>query len=81
VGRAISARPKLSDEQRRMVQRLCVDGDLVAVVAGKAGTGKTFALGAAREAWQAAGRPVLGVAVARRAGRELQTGYRKHRPR
>jgi 8-oxo-dGTP pyrophosphatase MutT (NUDIX family) len=71
----------LSDEQRRMVQRLCVDGDLVVVVAGKAGTGKTFALGAAREAWQAAGYPVLGAAVARPAARELQTGYRKHRPR
>ena len=74
VRQAIKARPTLSDEQRRMVERLCLDGDLVAVVAGKAGTGKTFALGAAREAWQAAGHPVLGVAVARRAARGLQMG-------
>ncbi len=74
VPQAITARPTLSDEQRRMVQRLCLNGDLVAVVAGKAGTGKTFALGAARETWQAAGCPVLGVAVARRAAHELQRG-------
>ena len=36
--------------------------------------GKTFALAAAREAWQQAGHPVLGVAVARRAARELTAG-------
>jgi len=57
-----------------MVERLCLRGDGVALVVGKAVTGKTFALGAAREAWQAAGQPVLGVAVARRAARELQDG-------
>jgi ATP-dependent exoDNAse (exonuclease V) alpha subunit len=72
--RALATRPTLSDEQRRMIEVLCRDGDGVAVVAGKAGTGKTFALGAAREAWQAAGYPVLGVATARRAANELQTG-------
>jgi ATP-dependent exoDNAse (exonuclease V) alpha subunit len=74
VARAIRSRPSLSGEQQRMIEILCLDGRRVAVVAGKAGTGKTFALAAAREAWQAAGRPVLGVAVARRAARELETG-------
>lgn len=74
VERAIASRSTLSDEQRRMVETLCRRGDRVAVVAGKAGTGKTFALGAAREAWQAAGYPVLGVATARCAANELQTG-------
>jgi conjugative relaxase-like TrwC/TraI family protein len=74
VDLAVRSRPTLSDEQRGMVEALCCRGNGVAVVAGKAGTGKTFALGAAREAWQAAGYPVLGVATARRAANELQTG-------
>jgi conjugative relaxase-like TrwC/TraI family protein len=74
VQEAIARRSTLSGEQRAMVGRLCSDGDGVSVVVGKAGTGKTFALGAAREAWQAAGYPVIGVAVARRAARELEDG-------
>ena len=72
VEAAVAERPTLSGEQRAMVERLCLDGDGVSVVVGKAGTGKTFALAAAREAWQGAGLPVLGVAVARRAARELE---------
>lgn len=47
---AVAARPELSTEQREMIQRLTSDGDAVAVVVGKAGTGKTFALSAAHEA-------------------------------
>jgi conjugative relaxase-like TrwC/TraI family protein len=74
VAGVLAARPSLSAEQRRVVKSLCLDGHGVAVVAGRAGTGKTFTLGAAREAWQAAGLPVLGVAVARRAAGELWEG-------
>ena len=74
VDTAIAARPSLSEEQRAMVRHLCERDDGVAVVAGKAGTGKTFALGAAREAWEAAGFPVRGAAVALRAARELEDG-------
>ena len=44
---AVESRSTLSSEQQRMVERLCLDGDGVSVVVGKAGTGKTFALGAA----------------------------------
>jgi conjugative relaxase-like TrwC/TraI family protein len=72
VARALAARPTMSSEQRTVVERLCLDGDHVTVLAGKPGTGKTFVLGAAREAWQAAGHPVIGVATARRAAAELQ---------
>lgn len=39
---------------------------------GKAGTGKTYALDAARDAWLSAGIPVTGVAQAARAALELQ---------
>jgi ATP-dependent exoDNAse (exonuclease V) alpha subunit len=74
VDAVIASRPTLSDEQRRVVRALCLAGDGVAVVAGRAGTGKTFTLGAAREAWQEAGLPVLGVAIARRAANELWEG-------
>jgi hypothetical protein len=71
VAAAIRARPTLSGEQRVMVESLCRDGTRVAVVAGHAGTGKTYALAAAREAWETSGHQVQGAAVARRAAREL----------
>ena len=55
-----------------MVRRLTRDGDGVAVVIGKAGTGKTYALDAARDAWEASGIRVTGVALAARAALELR---------
>jgi conjugative relaxase-like TrwC/TraI family protein len=72
VERAIFARPWLAREQVDMVRRLTRDGDAIAVVVGKAGTGKTSALAAANEAWTESGIPVVGVAVARRAAHELE---------
>ena len=57
-----------------MVRRLVLDGDGVAVVVGQAGTGKTYALAAAREAWEASGHRVIGAALARRAAIELEDG-------
>jgi conjugative relaxase-like TrwC/TraI family protein len=74
VARALRARASLAGEQVEMVRRLARDGDGIAVVAGRAGTGKTFALAAAREAWQATGHHVIGAAVARRAAAELERG-------
>jgi conjugative relaxase-like TrwC/TraI family protein len=72
VERAIAARPTLAGEQEEMVRRLARDGDGVAVVLGSAGAGKTFALAAAREAWELSGTPVLGAAIAWRAARGLE---------
>jgi len=72
VERAIDRRPSLTGEQAEMVRRLTRDGDGVAVVVGPAGAGKTYALAAAREAWEASGRRVYGAALARRAARELE---------
>jgi conjugative relaxase-like TrwC/TraI family protein len=74
VERAIAARPTLSDEQASMVRRVALGGERVVVVVGKAGTGKTFALGAAKEAWEASGHTLVGAAVARRAANELAEG-------
>ncbi|MFL5927820.1 MAG: MobF family relaxase, partial [Gaiellaceae bacterium] len=74
VAAALERRPMLSREQATMVRRVTRDGDGVQLITGKAGTGKTFALDAAREAWEASGYRVIGAAVARRAARELQDG-------
>jgi ATP-dependent exoDNAse (exonuclease V) alpha subunit len=52
--------------------RLTSSGAGVEVVVGKAGTGKTYALDAARHAWNAARIPVTGVALAARAALELE---------
>ena len=61
----------LSAEQAEMVRRLTTGGERIIAVAALPGSGKTTALAAAREAWVAAGHPVLGVATARSASGEL----------
>ncbi|MGH9124321.1 MAG: MobF family relaxase, partial [Acidimicrobiales bacterium] len=71
---ALSRRPSLSDEQHRMVTVLTTSGAGVQTVVGVAGAGKTFALDAAREAWEASGHRVVGAALAARAAAELQAG-------
>ncbi|MFN8160585.1 MAG: AAA family ATPase [Solirubrobacterales bacterium] len=63
--------PHLGADQREMVRRLAEGGERILPVAALPGTGKTTALGAAREAWEAEGHPVIGVATARSASAEL----------
>jgi conjugative relaxase-like TrwC/TraI family protein len=65
-------RRTLTGEQEAMIRRLTSGGAGVDVVVGKAGTGKTYALDAARDAWQTAGVQVTGVALAARAALELE---------
>jgi conjugative relaxase-like TrwC/TraI family protein len=72
--RSLRRRPSLTTEQAEMVRHLTSDGRGIAVVVGPAGAGKTHALDAAREAWEASGARVLGAALARRAARELEDG-------
>jgi conjugative relaxase-like TrwC/TraI family protein len=74
VDAALAGRPELSHEQAAMVRSLTESGDGLQVVLGRAGSGKTYALQAAREAWEAAGYEVLGAALAARAASELEAG-------
>ncbi len=64
--------PELSGEQVDLVARLTTSGDGLDVVIAPAGTGKTFALDAARDAWQHAGYRVSGATLAARAAAELE---------
>ena len=68
---ALASRVTIGPDQAEMVTRLCRDGAPLQVVVGPPGTGKTFALDAAREAWERSGFTVRGAAVARRAAMEL----------
>jgi conjugative relaxase-like TrwC/TraI family protein len=59
VRAALAAHPTAGADQQAMLRDLCQGGAGVAVVVGRAGTGKTFALGMARHAWQLDGyRPL-----------------------
>jgi conjugative relaxase-like TrwC/TraI family protein len=62
VRQALADHPTTGEDQAGMVRDLCRGGDGVAVVVGKAGTGKTFALGVARHAFTLDGYRVLGTA-------------------
>ncbi len=65
---------RLAPDQVAMVRALTTSGHGVQLVNAHAGTGKTFALDAARAAWQAAGYRVLGAALAGKAACELTDG-------
>jgi conjugative relaxase-like TrwC/TraI family protein len=62
VREALAAHPTAGVDQQAMVRDLCQGGHGVAVVVGRAGTGKTFALGIARHAWQLDGYRLLAFA-------------------
>jgi conjugative relaxase-like TrwC/TraI family protein len=56
------AHPTAGPDQQTMVRDVCQGGQGVALVVGRAGTGKTFALGIARHAWQLDGYKLLAAA-------------------
>jgi conjugative relaxase-like TrwC/TraI family protein len=62
VREALAAHRTAGADQRAMVRDVCQGGQGVAVVIGRAGTGKTFALGIARHAWQLDGYRLLAAA-------------------
>ena len=63
----------LSGEQAEALARVTNGRDL-GIVVGHAGTGKSAMLGAAREAWEAAGYEVRGVALSGIAAENLESG-------
>jgi conjugative relaxase-like TrwC/TraI family protein len=62
VRAALQAHPSAGTDQAGMVRDLCQGGAGVALVVGKAGTGKTFTLGMARHTWQLDGYQVFATA-------------------
>jgi conjugative relaxase-like TrwC/TraI family protein len=71
VDQVLAAHPTLDSDQQTMVRTLASSGAAVDVVVGKAGTGKSTALGAYRAALDAAGIPVVGVAPSATAAHQL----------
>ena len=71
VDRVLAAHPGLDLDQQAMVRTLASSGAGVDVVVGKAGTGKSTALGVYRAALDAAGVPVGGVAPSATAAHQL----------
>jgi hypothetical protein len=69
---ALDARPELSPEQVVAVAAMTTSGNGVDVIVAAAGTGKTFCLDAAHDAWRRAGYRVIGATLAATAARQLQ---------
>jgi len=60
VAATVAARTSLRAEQRAMVERVTTSGLGIDVVVGRPGSGKTYALGVAADAWRACGYRVVG---------------------
>jgi conjugative relaxase-like TrwC/TraI family protein len=58
----IASRPSLGDDQAAAVRHLCSGQARVRVLEARAGAGKTYALEVVRQAYEAEGIPVIGVA-------------------
>ena len=71
--RALDARPELSPEQVAAIAAITTSGNGIDVIVAAAGTGKTFSLDAAADAWRHGGYHVIGAALAATAAAQLQT--------
>lgn len=70
---AIERAGTVTDEQRQAVEHVTKAGQIAAII-GDAGTGKSFSMRVAKEAWEADGYRVRGAALAGKAADELQAG-------
>jgi conjugative relaxase-like TrwC/TraI family protein len=62
IRRVLDRHSTIGEDQAAMIRDLTQGGDGVAVVVGRAGSGKTWALGVAREAFELDGYQILGTA-------------------
>jgi conjugative relaxase-like TrwC/TraI family protein len=72
VRAALAARPGLDSDQEAMVRQVTGDGAGISLVVGYAGSGKTYATGAAVDAFRRAGLQVICTAPTGAAARELE---------
>jgi hypothetical protein len=72
VRAALAARPGLDGDQAAMVRQVTGDGAGISLVVGYAGSGKTYATGAAVDAFRRAGLQVICTAPTGAAARELE---------
>lgn len=73
LGGVLAARESITGEQRKALRHL-TQGSAVACLQGFAGTGKTYLLDAARDAWERSGLRVVGCSLASIAARRLESG-------
>ena len=64
----------LLDEQKNMVEHICLNDDGIVNISGFAGTGKSFSLDAVRQVYEAKGYKTIGVAPSGKAADSLQSG-------
>lgn len=70
---ALNKVPTISDEQEKMVRHV-TSSEGISLVEGMAGTGKSFSLGVARDAWESEGKNVIGAALAGKAAAGIEEG-------
>ena len=73
IRQAIESHQGISAEQQAALRHVCAS-NRIACIEGAAGTGKSYSMSAAREAWESSGLKVHGAALAGKAAAELQAG-------
>ncbi|MDX8400453.1 MAG: AAA family ATPase, partial [Gallionellaceae bacterium] len=73
ISNAIAVKKGISQEQQKALRHVCGKGQVVSVT-GAAGTGKSFMLAAARDAFEKSGFKVSGCSLSGKAAAELQGG-------